>query len=215
MTSRPQKSRASLLATVTVGLYQDAARILEAVMQESKFVFAWRPVRAAALRVMADLEQPDRIWMTQEEFARWVKDQDTMARRRKLGEKPLESVGISPYIKMQILRGNRAISKVEALAMAHYAHYRPVPIPAGDSDAFSDWMASSFGAVEAVTSWLGLRADYMTDRMRGFDIVQGKRQERLPDVTLIRALDWVLTMGPFCPYGQPSAVDFFPKGDQP
>lgn len=211
MSSRPNRARAVILREMAAGLYPDASGLIDTIVSESRGPTAWRPARAAALRIQAEAE--GRVWMTVEEFELWITTQTLLTRKLKRAEKPMEAVGLSPYLKITLLRGKRPVAKTEALAMAHYAAGRPLPCPVGDSEAFDAWFTPRFGAVDAVASWLGLRGEYISDRRRGYDIALGERKERLPDATLLRALDWVWTYGPWCPYGEQVTPAIFPNQD--
>lgn len=205
--TRPAKSRAVLAAQLAAGLYAEVDGLFLAVVDESSGPYAWRPVRAAALRAIGD-QNGGRTWMTVDEFRRWVDQQTLLAKKAKTGVKPMEAVGLSDYLKLKIFKQERQVSKVEALAMAHYAHGRPVPVEPGNAAAFDAWFTPRFGAYSAAAAFLEMRADTLGDRIRGYEIALGQRIPRAPDITLIRALEWIWSVGPFCPYGEqrPPAV---------
>lgn len=198
--TRPHRPRANTLNELAAGLYADAKPMLESVVSESMGPVAWRPTRAAIQRIHADTVGRE-TWMTPAEFERWMTVEVLMARKAKTKVSAMEAVGLSPYLKLKIMRGERPVAKSEALAMAHYSAGRDLPTPIGDVEAFAAWFYPRFGSVSEIASWLEIRADYVGDRLRGYDIALGERKERTPDATLLRALDWVWTFGPWCPYG--------------
>lgn len=201
-------SRANAVALATAGCYAGTTALVQGIVDESKFVSAWRPLRAGA--ILAAAHAAPRVWMTRDQFADWITVQSFAARRRGDPVKPAEATGISSHQRLSILRGVRAVEKTEALACAHYAMQLAMPVPAGDVEGFADWCGRTFGAVNEVTKWLDLPGNYITDRMRGFDVRKGVRHEVAPGAGLIRALDWVARVGPICPYGDLPEVETFP-----
>jgi hypothetical protein len=168
--------------------YPGTPELVATIISESKNHPAWRPARAGALMALAE-EQP-RIWMTQQQFIDWLDVNSWVSRRRKEG-----------------------VSKVEALACAHYHARFDVPTPPGDVNAFAIWVNDTFGAARRIGEWLDLTNTIITDRMRGFDIDLGRRRVRAPEIDLIRAMDFVARCGPFVPYGIREPVEYFPKAE--
>jgi hypothetical protein len=187
------------LAGVAAGTWDGTAEILEVIAYESKHVHAWRPVRAAALAAMRDLVEPEGEGiMSPEEFARWRSEAKVLARARGDGNIH-DRMGISPWTARQYEQ--KGAPKLIALACAHYLLGRPLPIPSGDSRALEDWFTPRFGGVQRVADWLGVSRDWLTARLKGWEMVKGERVERYPEANLIRALDWMYNVGPICPYG--------------
>lgn len=202
-------TRDEALSVLTDKTYPGTDELVERLVAESKNHPAWRAVRAAAVRALHDTQQP-RVWMTKAEFADWITVQNIVVRRRKEPLKPLEAVSIASSRKGKILRGEAAVSKVEALACAHFALRLPMPVAPGDVAGFNDWTDATFGAVAHIETWLELNRAHIGDRMRGYDIVKGEQRPRAPDAGLIRAMDWTARMGTACPYGVQPKVAVFP-----
>lgn len=202
------------LEQLTRGRYADAPALVQATLDESKGVFAWRPVRAAALVALAEIEAEDRVWMTLEEFAAWRATHriDDM----RFGYiRTREAIGMaSSRIKALVagLKGEPVtpISVIEALACAHFSMGLKPPVPAGDVEAFSEWFGPRFGAVEPLARWLKVRGETITDRLRGYDMRDGRRRDRLPEIDMIRAMDWIWRVGPVCPFGIRQPVEIWP-----
>lgn len=216
MTTNAQRARPRIeaVAVVTEAAWPGSETLVQGILAESVGALAWRPHRAA---VIAGTES--RCWMTPAEFGTWITEQTWAWRRRaKDGPpepRPLPAVGInathsSSNRKLHLLRGTRAVSKIEALAMAHYAHRFPLPFDVGDVAAFADWFPPRFALAGGIAEWLEYRAVDLTDRLRGFDVRDGQRWARAPEAGLIRALDWVWRVGPFCPYGEPQGRAVWP-----
>jgi hypothetical protein len=191
--------------------YPGTPELVATIISESKNHPAWRPARAGALMALAE-EQP-RIWMTQQQFIDWLDVNSWVSRRRKEGVTPIQAIGMSPRTKLKLIRGERPVSKVEALACAHYHARFDVPTPPGDVNAFAIWVNDTFGAARRIGEWLDLTNTIITDRMRGFDIDLGRRRVRAPEIDLIRAMDFVARCGPFVPYGIREPVEYFPKAE--
>lgn len=196
-TKRLGRPRLPAIRTVVAGAFEGTQEIVEAVVKESTHLPAWRPVRAAAALALAG-EQHRAVnpWMTTAEFADWV------AGFRKNDRGLIQTaVGIAPSRRKSILDG-APISRTEALAIAHYRAGLPLPLPVGDVAAFGAWVVPRFGPVRALSRTLGLSEDYINDRLNGFDITHSARVIRTPEVSLIRAMDWVWRVGPISPYGR-------------
>lgn len=188
--------------------YPGTEELVATIVAESQNHPSWRPGRAGALVALAGLEE--HVWMKADEFASWVDVNSWAARRRKEGITPIQAIGMSPKRKLQIIRGERQALKVEALACAHYAMRLPVPCLPGDVAGFAAWCGRTFGGTNRLSDFLHIKQETITDRIRGFDIVEGERSARLPEIGLIRAMAWVAHAGPFCPYGDPPDIQVWP-----
>lgn len=187
------------LAIVARETWDGTAPMLETLAYESKHMHAWRPVRAAVVAAMRDLQEPqDGPVMSGAEFETWRAEAKLLAKAREDGN-PYDRIGISAYQAREF--GKNGAPKMIALACAHYLLGRPLPIPSGDPRALDEWYTPRFGGVERVGEWLGVSGNWMTVRMRGFEMVRGERVERKPEAHLIRALDWLANVGPIVPYG--------------
>lgn len=200
--------KAGQIQLATMGAWPGTEELVRAVIGESKYVPAWRPGRAGALRAYAEM-QP-RVWITADEFADWVRSQSAAGRKRRDAESPIDKLGMTSKRKLRLIRGDSEATKAEALACAHVAMNFPLPVQPGDVAGFATWVANTFGGVEKLSDWLGVKNTVIGDRMRGFDVVGAERRPREPEVGLIRALDWIARCGPFCPYGEPIVVKTWP-----
>lgn len=170
--------------------------------------------KAAALRLTT-------VGMTFVQFAEWDEAQRLISRKLRIERpkaKPRMLIGMSERRRLAIMRAALPpdiadgiigadevapptdITVIEALACAHVALRLPMPIAADDVDAFATWCAERFVQVDEVARCLGVRTDWITDRIRGFDVRGGKREARTPDAGLIRAMDWLRCCGPFNPW---------------
>jgi hypothetical protein len=200
-------SYAQQIAKLTKDSWQGTAAMIEKVMAESSHARRWTPTRSA---VLATTVANRVLWMTPAQFNDFLLAQDFLA-KKKGTPKPVDALGLKA-VKMDYLRGARAVTKVHALAMAHFAAGLPMPIEPENTEAFDQWFTERFGQAAPVTAFLDVSQSYITDRLRGFDITTKGRAVRLPSAALIRALDWVLRFGPFCPYGEPVELFTFPTG---
>lgn len=179
----------------------------------------WRASAAARRKAQVLLEHG--AGMSLEQFAMWDETQRVLSRRFKL-IKPRLRIGMSERRRLALLQAAlpadvaagiigeeerppppTAITTIESLACAHVAIGLPMPIARGDVGEFATWCAERFGHVDDVARCLGVRTDWITDRIRGFDIRGKKREARAPDAGLIRAMDWLAYAGPFNPWGGP------------
>lgn len=192
-TKRSGRPRAPAIQRITEGLYVGSKEVIEEIVTESAHVPAWRPVRAAAVRALA-VKESVQPWMWPAEFWHWAGG----LRRGERGVFQSET-GIAPARRKAIMHG-APISPSEALAIAHYRAGLPVPIEL-ESAAFETWFMPRFGAARPVARVLCVNPETLTDQMRGYALTSGGRALRKPDITLVRALDWVWRVGPFSPYG--------------
>lgn len=197
-------NRAEKVADLTKDLWDGTADLVTKVLDSSRPPSGWRVPRAALAAAAVD-----RIWMTPEQFKDWLLAQEFLAKKRKDPVKPVLALEIKAQ-KMDYLRGKRPISKMHALAMAHYAAGLPMPIEPEDTVAFDHWFTENFGITTGAGEFLDVGQSYIGDRVRGYDITRKGRAERLAGPALIRALDWILRMGPFCPYGAPEPIRPWP-----
>jgi hypothetical protein len=187
--------------------YPGAVELVLTVIDESKAVDSWRPLRAAAAALEPG-EAP--IWMTAEQFTRWYLGEMALERKLKTGRKPSDVLGIQATARASYLNGSRAIPKIIALACAHISASLPLPIEAGDSAKFSFWFTPRFGSPTAINDFLDLGKEHISNRVRGYRVVDDERRPRLPEEALIRALDWVYRFGPCCPFGDRPPPAVFP-----
>lgn len=202
-------SYAAQIAKLTKDSWRGTAPMIEKVMAESSHAPRWTPTRSA---ILATTVATGVLWMTPDQFNDFLLAQDFLA-KKKGTPKPIDALGLKA-VKLDYLRGVRAISKVHALAMAHFAAGLPMPIEPEKTEAFDIWFTTRFGQAAPVTAFLDVAQCYITDRLRGFDITTKGRAVRLPSAALIRALDWVLRFGPFCPYGERVELITFPTGSE-
>jgi hypothetical protein len=207
---RSGRGRADHLKGLVAGAYVDTGPVVQAIVKESAYHGAWRPVRAAAILAMAAKENVATSWMTAEEFEALVKAAGMEGRRRGSTERLREDLGMTSLRRQKLLNGSAEASKIEALACAHLSLRFPMPVPAGDCAAFGRWVMPRFGAVEPVADFLGVRGAYILDRVKGFEITRGERRPRSPEPDLIRALDWLWRMGPVNPFGKAPRPPLWP-----
>lgn len=201
----------------TFGTYEGTSDLVEILIAESKFAFGWRPARAGLLYALRDCNLPsDTVYMTPERFAAWVDEAKLVSGARGSKMKPSEILGLSNHQIRAMAVGHRDVpatgvtSKMIALACAHYSMGLELPVPAGDARALDEWFRLRFGGTDRVVQWLGITAKTLSDRLRGYGIRGNKRYERQPEAFVIRALDWLYTVGPICPFGPKPAVDIWP-----
>lgn len=209
----PDGSRARehlLKAAVGGNAWSDAAELSKSVIAESVGVNCWRPGRAALLQ-----SARDGPWMTAAEFKAWVTYQTVAWRKRvrleghAAGPPPIEAIAMANGRKLLLMKGQRSATKIEALAMAHYALGLAQPVPC-DAEAFEAWAVERFGSLYPIGEFLGVKGETLVDRCRGYDIRDGVRRPRAPEPDLIRAMDWCWRVGPFCPYGDPTGIPVWP-----
>lgn len=190
------------LERVASNRWPDCADLMHEIAYESQRVRSWRPARAGALVAL----QKSRVWMTLDEFENFLANTRLPKLRGKVLSERLE-IGKK---RLKAIREGSPISRVEALACAHYQLGLALPVPAGDVEAFGPWVNARFGAFEAIGNFLGIRGDDITNRIRGYDTRKGGRVPCKPGPQLIRALDWVYRVGPSCPFGDAPDVEYWP-----
>lgn len=202
LTGRKSLSMEVAAAEVARGAWEGTADLVEAVAAESRYAHGWRPLRAALVRAVADLESGGgQVW-DGARFTAWEAEAKLIAKARGDG-KLSERLGLSP---LQWRKARKdGLDKARALACLHYSLGLPMPIPAEDTRAFDEWYRPRFGGVDRVADWLGVSKDWLGDRLRGYELVGAKRSDRLPPAWLIRALDWLFTVGPITPFETPFA----------
>lgn len=178
---------------------------LNEALQQEAGVAGWTPARAGALGAITDTDE--RVWMTTAEFEAF-RERLQLGRRGRTGLLQSE-LNIGKGRLKAILDGS-PISRLEALACAHFSLGFEMPIRPGEPAAFAAWVAPRFGETKPVCKWLQLRTDHIVDRMVGYDLVNGKKLARVPQADLIRALDWVYRVGPVSPYGERPWVAIWP-----
>lgn len=201
---RTRRARTPAITNVVAGTYEGTREIVEAVVKESTHVASWRPVRAVAVMAMAGEVVERHEWMATAEFTDWFND--FRRNRRTLVQ---EQIGMATSRRGAILDGAR-ITKVEALAIAHYRAGLQPPVLPGDTEGFRTWFDAWFGGPMVMNKVLELSRTYINERLSGYAVTSNGRAARLPDVGLIRALDWVLRVGPFSPYGRRLPGTAFP-----
>ena len=210
------------LQQLTDGTWTGTEEAVASLVQDSMHKHGWRPVRAACLLTLAEINDRDRVWMTPEEFAAWVKVAKAVAKSRKEPTNAAQhDLGLTAGRVYDLQRRERVelrglkISKVEALACAHYAMGLLKPVPTGDADALQAWFMPRFGNVTHAASFLDVTDAWLGNRLRGWSLVRGQRKTVLPEGYLIRALDWLYRVGPICPYGDRPTVDLWPGQEAP
>lgn len=205
----PHRGRAKppAFARVCANTWEGTQPIVEKLVLESTYRPAWRPVRALATMAMAaqTVDHRTHVWMSTAEFQHW---HATHFEWRRRGPKLKDELGIAKTRRLA-LRDGAAVTKIEALAFAHYAAGLPLPCELTPDD-LADWFAPRFSASEGVAAVLHMKADTLLAKMRGYAMKAGVRVAREPDVTLLRALDWVWRVGPFSPYGARIPAPVFP-----
>lgn len=200
------------IAKAALGCVAGTEPLLRAVRDASMPPDTWRPARAAVQHAMAD--SGDRIWMTGEEFATWLREQAILhIKRKREGPNPTHAVGIADSRKRKLVHFEDTPTKLEALACAHYAFRFEPPMQPEDQSAFSAWFGEHFGLSNAVAAWLQIAPRYLQNAIEGVRMAAGQRVATRPTITLIRALDWTRRMGPICPYGERVAVGKFSAGN--
>lgn len=214
-----QSSLAHLQA-LTSGTWEGTDVLVAQIVNESRHSQGWRPVRAAGMLALADQRATDRVWMTTEEFTAWWNNAKALAKRMRWSTTHAQTdLEMAPSRMIQlknpakVAEKNLRVSKVEALACAHYALVLPKPVANGDHQALAAWFESRFLAVGRVAAYLDMRTETLTARLKGWDLIRGERVPRPPEGSLIRALDWIHRMGPVCPYGERPPALVFPKQD--
>lgn len=205
---KPNRSRQEAAAEIAKGAWQGTAEIVEAIAAERRYQFGWRPLSAAIVCAVRDLEAKP-VW-SGEAFRAWEAEAKLLCKARgdgKLGER----MGLTK-LQLRHCRADGA-DKPIALACAHYTLGLPMPVPAEDVRAFDDWFRPRFGGVERPSEWLGVGNEWLAVRLRGYQLIGGERVPRAPAAWLIRALDWMFTVGPITPYGEKPPAPYWPGQD--
>lgn len=210
------RTRSLAIKRATLGKFTDTEALVARLINESTAPPCWRPVRAVAAMAAAD-PPPGHVWMTTEEFVTWL-NQHFKPGRRTDGYTMEYAVGISAHRRRQLAAG-APVLKMEAMAMAHYAIFgRRLPISHQPStEEFAAWTAANFGSVERIAMALGRKREYVATRVVGYALMGGGagRTPRHADAGLIRAMDWMLRVGPFSPYGERPAPAYPGQGVAP
>ncbi len=197
------------IQAATKGTWAGTDQLVDDLIDDSKHVFGWRASRAALL---AGRNIQDRVWMTTDQFNDWraIAKKAAKLRGDPAPRAPeLEAIGVN-YDQAARLAKGMAVRSTIALACAHYLAGFQLPIPADDPEAFAAWFEPRFGGADQVNRWLQLTPGWISARLQGFETVKGERSERTPPAHLIRALDWIITVGPVCPYGEIPPVEIYP-----
>lgn len=221
MAGRIGTQRVAPLQILTAGTWEGTEEAVASLVQESMHKHGWKPVRAGALLNLADLNRKG-VWMTPEEFKTWIGIAKALAKQRK---EPIavaqHDLGLTKGRIYDLQRPERValrglkISKMEALACAHYVMGFDHPVPPGDADALSAWFEPRFGNVTNAAAFLDVTDSWLGARLRGWMLSRGNRKVTLPEGFLVRALDWVWRVGPICPYGDRPSVDIWPGQGAP
>lgn len=204
----PRKPTMAQAERFTKHLAPGTAAIVKAITDESFGTSGWRPARAGALVAVADGES--REWMSAAQFSSFI-ERHGLARKHGAAELLKRELDIGPKRRLNLMVGAAKATKIEALAIAHFSLGLERPIPAEDCDAFAVWFGARFGDATEIGAWLGCRGDYISQRIKGFEVMKGHRWDRLPESSLIRALDWVWTVGPVAPFGGRPALKLWPR----
>jgi hypothetical protein len=188
--------------------------LIGAAIAQSMNPPCWRPVRAALVLAATEPAKGHR-WMTPAEAEAWIL-RHFPPNRQVRGYGIDAAVGISKNRRRSILDG-ALVHKAEAMAMAHYGVFgRDRPLLEDSSPAaFSEWFTANFANARAVGAAIDRTSHFLTERMVGFSIERGVRVPRLADAGTIRALDWLLRVGPHVPYGDRLGVAFPGQGEAP
>lgn len=210
---RPSKTREAAAADLAKGTWEGTEALVLTLANESTHARGFRPLRAAVLAAIRDIkpvsgEEP--IYMTATEFTAWRVTAKAVALAREDGNY-LDRIDISDFQARKYAR--EGAPKIIALACAHYLLGLPLPIQPDDPRAFEEWFRPRFGGTERVAEWMQVSAAWLGNRMNGFEILKGQRIERVPSVSLIRALDWLSIVGPVCPYGEKTPLVLWPGQD--
>ncbi|MBU0801377.1 MAG: hypothetical protein KKA05_10320 [Alphaproteobacteria bacterium] len=196
-TSAEQRERS--IQRLVAGTTPNTRPLLEALLAESTYPANWKPLRAA-MEIMV-VEDHGRVWMSPEQLTTWKAEAKALCRARGLPTTRIhDHIGMSAAMLKVRCAGSVPVTKLESLACAHFAFGLDLPIAAGDARAFADWFRPLFGGTTQVSRWLGIDHDMIDARMAGFAIRGGKRFERSPEIGMIRALDWLIRIGPITPY---------------
>ena len=209
--------RLKALETLCAGTWDGTDYMVGELVRQSQKKHGWKPARAAMAHGL-EASSSDRVWMTPEEFVTWIGVAKARASRLKLGVgHPRKDLGITDGRMYDLMRPERMaqrglkVRKAEALACAHYALGLPKPVENGDTEAFSAWFQPRFGTQQRITEFLGVKAEWIRERLRGWGVnTEGRRVERKVEGYAIRALDWVWHNGPVCPYGERAPVQVWP-----
>ena len=199
------------------GTYEGTAALVDILIEESKHAYGWRPLRAGllyALREVAPNDDDDAtIYLTPAEFTRWVAEAKALSKARGDGLLPSAILGVSTLV-IKTLKTKGVTSKPIALACAHYSMGLAMPVPAGDARQLDLWFRPRFGGTDRVSRWLHTAPKTLMHRLRGYEVRGDDRIDRHPEAYWVRALDWLATVGPICPYGPKAPVDIWPGQSQ-
>jgi hypothetical protein len=198
------------LAELDKGAWPGTADLLEQIAAESRFAYTWKPMRAALLIAARDLQPHEGPIWSGDRFAQWEAEAKLLAKARGDG-RPRDRLGFTAD-QARKMRAE-GVEKVRVLACAHYTLGLPQPVPAGDVRTFEDWFYPRFKSANAVAPWLGVSVPFLNDRLRGFATKGADRTPREPEAWLIRALDWVATVGPLMPYPDKPSPAVWPDQD--
>lgn len=204
----------------TVGTYEGTGDLVEILIAESKHAYGWRPGRAGLLYALRESRlsaaDDDTVYMTPERFETWLKEAKAISKARGDGLTVNEILGLTTrQIKaMKSGLNNRpargVTSRAIALACAHYTMGLEMPVPAEDWRALDAWYRPRFGGTDRVIRWMRVNEKTLADRLRGYSLRGEERVAMEPEAYWVRALDWLYTVGPVCPYGEKPAVDIWP-----
>jgi hypothetical protein len=211
--ARRTLTREEAAAQLAHGTWDGTLDLLTALAYESMHAFGWRPRRAAILYAEQDIgAAEDRVFMSGPEFAAWRTDAKALAKARGHDRDVAGAVlGLSAFQARSL--SEKGASKAVALACAHYLFGLELPIAAEDPRLFEEWYRPRFGGTERVADWLQVNPNWLSARLRGFEVIKDERVERLPPAYLIRACDWLWRVGPFCPYGDRKAIPLWTGHD--
>ena len=156
--------------------------------------------------------------MSLEEFEAWhtrttIAAGGWVAADRRTHVPVAEALGMSTNRARGILRGETPITKTIALACAHVDIGRAVPIPM-ETEAFQAWFSERFVSPHAISKWMEVNYEWLCNMLRGFRMAEGVRVPIKPTMVVVRALDWIWSIGPVVPYGERAPIAVAP-GTEP
>ena len=166
----------------------------------------WRPI-TAAMQITQRTEQP---WMTAEQFDAWYKTSRAKERAAysalRASDKntprsplPHQILEVNKIYPVRWRHGDLPIPKPVALACAHYALNYEISYE-NEPEAISAWFAEHGLQATPAARWLGINSNLIEAALRGFRVRAGQRIPYKPRAYMLRALDWMVRVGPFVPY---------------
>lgn len=203
-------TRQAAVAHAAAGCWPGTNELIGALVQESRHKGAWKPHRAALINALASVGE---VHMTAEQFGVWKKQARALGKINGTKQRAVEDLGMNERRFSELSSAARqkvkgiAVSRIEALACAHYLMNLPKPC---EPEGLRDWFWPRFGAYASVAAFFDLKPEAFASYINGYVIEDGVKHEVVPTGAFLRALDWVWRFGPTNPYGTRKAVQFWP-----